>query len=128
MGLNNFTRIDQLNNTLDGNILFMKRDDLIPFSFGGNKARKAKLFFEDLESQKSDCVVTYGSSSSNHCRIVANLAAAKGLKCIIISPVETSKTTFNSQMMEIFGAEIVGCKVSEVKKTIDKALNDLKSD
>lgn len=119
------TSIQKLNMRLNDNAVFMKRDDLIPFSFGGNKARKAKLFFEDLESQKSDCVVTYGSSSSNHCRIVANLAAAKGLKCIIISPVETSKTTFNSQMMEIFGAEIISCKVSEVKDTIGGELSRL---
>ena len=125
MGLNNFTRIDQLNNTLGGNILFMKRDDLIPFSFGGNKARKAKLFFKDLEIQKSNCVVTYGSSSSNHCRIIANIAVSKGLKCTIISPVEMSKTTFNSQMMELFGAEIISCKVSEVKDTINGELSRL---
>ena len=119
------TPIQKLNMRLNDNDIFIKRDDLIPFSFGGNKARKAKLFFEDLESQKSDCVVTYGSSSSNHCRIVANLAASRGLKCIVISPVETSKTTFNSQMMEFFGAEIISCKVSEVKDTIDRELSRL---
>lgn len=67
------TPIQKLNMKLNDNAIFIKRDDLIPFSFGGNKARKAKLFFEDLERRKSDCVVTYGSSSSNHCRIVANL-------------------------------------------------------
>lgn len=117
------TPIQKLNMRLNDNAIFIKRDDLIPFSFGGNKARKAKLFFEDLESQKSDCVVTYGSSSSNHCRIVANLAASKGLKSIIISPVETSKTTFNSQMMVLFGAEIISCMVSEVKDTIDGELS-----
>lgn len=117
------TPIQKLNMRLNDNAIFMKRDDLIPFSFGGNKARKAKLFFEDLERQKCDCVVTYGSSSSNHCRIVANLAASRGLKCIVISPVETSKTTFNSQMMVLFGAEIISCKVSEVKDIIDGELS-----
>lgn len=122
------TPIQKLNIRLNDNNIFMKRDDLIPFSFGGNKARKAKLFFRDLEGQKSDCVVTYGSSSSNHCRIVANIAASKGIKCVIISPVETSKTTFNSQMMELFGAENVTCKVSEVKETIDDTINRLKAE
>lgn len=119
------TPIQKLSMRLSDNAIFIKRDDLIPFSFGGNKARKVKLFFEDLERQKSDCVVTYGSSSSNHCRIVANLAASKELKCIIISPVETSKPTFNSQMMKIFGAEIISCKVSEVKDTIEEELSRL---
>ena len=119
------TPIEKLNMRYNDNNIFMKRDDLISFSFGGNKARKAKLFFEDLESQKSDCVVTYGSSSSNHCRVVANLAASKGIKCVIVSPVETSKSTYNSKMMELFGAEIISCKVSEVKDTIDGELSRL---
>ncbi|MDF2872966.1 MAG: dcyD [Anaerocolumna sp.] len=116
------TPIHKMNMRLNGNDIFMKRDDLIPFSFGGNKARKASLYFKDLESHKSDCVVTYGSSSSNHCRIVANLTASKGLKCIIISPIETSKVTYNSKMMELFGAEIIKCKVSDVKETIESTL------
>jgi len=42
----------------DGNHLWMKREDLIPFSFGGNKARKAKLFFEEIDVGGYDCVVT----------------------------------------------------------------------
>src|SRR5690554_6173850 len=117
------TPIQKLNMRMNDNNIFMKRDDLISFSFGGNKARKAKLFFEDIENQKSDCVVTYGSSSSNHCRIIANIAASKGIKCVIVSPIETSKTTFNSQMMEFFGAEIISCKVSEVKDTINGELS-----
>lgn len=122
------TPIQKLNMRMNDNSIFMKRDDLIPFSFGGNKARKAKLFFEYLESQKSGCVVTYGSSSSNHCRIVANFAASKGLKCIIISPIETSEPTYNRQMMELFGTEIISCKVSEVKDTIDGELSRLTKD
>ena len=32
------------------NNLYIKREDLIPFSFGGNKARKAKLFFDEIDS------------------------------------------------------------------------------
>lgn len=119
------TPIQKLNMSLNGNTFFIKRDDLIPFSFGGNKVRKALLFFEELETQACDCVVTYGSSSSNHCRIVANLAASKGLRCIVISPIETSKTPYNSKMMELFGAEIINCQVSEVEFTIDQKLVEL---
>ena len=120
------TPIQQLNEVLNNNTFFIKRDDLIPFSFGGNKVRKALLFFKEIASQQKDCVVTYGSSSSNHCRIVANLAASKGLKCVLISPVETNKSTYNSKMMELFGAEIVNCQVSEVKETINQTLKNLK--
>lgn len=126
MNLNyNNAPVQKLNIRFNYNDIFIKRDDLIPFSFGGNKARKALLFFEELEKKSCNCVVTYGSSSSNHCRIVANIAAAKGLKCIIISPNETNKITYNSKMMKLFGAEIVRCKISEVKDTINQTLNKL---
>ena len=53
----------------NNNKIFIKREDFIPFSFGGNKARKAQYFFREIDKLKSDCVVTYGSSSSNCCSI-----------------------------------------------------------
>lgn len=110
------------------NSFFIKRDDLLPFSFGGNTARKAAYFLEDIKDKKSDCIVTYGSSSSNHCRIIANMAASSGYKCVIISPLENEETTFNLQMMTFFGAQIIFCPVSEVSATIDKTVNRLKKD
>lgn len=119
------TPIQKLNMSINKNTIFIKRDDLIPFSFGGNKVRKALLFFRELESQKCDCVVTYGSSSSNHCRIIANLAALKGLRCLIISPDDISKLTYNYEMMKLFGAEIINCKVTKVKETINQKMNEL---
>ena len=109
----------------NNNELYIKRDDLIPFSFGGNKARKAELFFEEIDAGNFDCVVTYGSSSSNHCRIISNLAASRGMMCYIISPQESSQPTFNSKLMRVFGAEITVVPVSEVHQTIENLLADL---
>lgn len=108
-----------------GNHLWMKREDLIPFSFGGNKARKARLFFEEIDKDRYDCVVTYGSGSSNHCRIVANECCRRGMKCYIISPEEASDPTYNSQMMEMFGAEITTVPVSQVHDTIEGKISEL---
>lgn len=108
------------------NQLFIKREDLIPYSFGGNKARKAFLFFQEIEKDDYDYVVTYGSSHSNHCRVVANMAAARGMKCLIIGPEEVSDETFNSQMMQMFGAEIITVPVDKVHETIETKLNELK--
>jgi len=108
------------------NHLWIKREDLIPFSFGGNKARKAQLFFQEIDMGDYDCVVTYGSGSSNHCRIIANECCRRGIKCFIISPEEASEPTFNSQMMELFGAEITTVPVSEVHDTIEVKLAELK--
>lgn len=107
------------------NCLWIKREDLIPFSFGGNKARKAILFFEEIDKGDYNCVVTYGSSSSNHCRIVANQCCRRGIKCYVISPLEESKPTFNSEMLKIFGTEITVVPVSRVHETIENKINEL---
>lgn len=126
--LNNFqpTPIQRLSQSLNNNTFYIKRDDLLPISFGGNKARKAVLFFEDIERAAADCVVTYGSSSSNHCRIIANIATSKGIPCYIISPSEISQQTSNSKMINLFGAKVIQCPVSEVRITITRVLDRLK--
>lgn len=109
-----------------GNQLYIKRDDLIPYSFGGNKARKAFLFFEEIDKSDYDCVVTYGSSHSNHCRIIANMAAARKIPCYLIGPEEVSDTTFNSKFMKLFGAEIITVPVEQVHDTIENILRELR--
>lgn len=108
------------------NHIYIKRDDYIPISFGGNKARKAINFFEEIDKGQYNVVVTYGSSSSNHCRIIANMAASRKLPCYIIGPQEASEPTTNSKMMELFGAQITVVPVEEVRDTIEKKVQDLR--
>lgn len=117
----------QLMNKENNNNLFIKREDLIPYSFGGNKARKALLFFKEIDKGDFDCVVTYGSSHSNHCRVVANMAAARNMDCVIIGPEEVSDVTYNSKFMELFGAEIITVPVEQVHDTIEHKLAELKA-
>lgn len=118
------TEIQSLGRYANNN-LWIKRDDLLPFSFGGNKARKARLFFDTIDRGNYDCVITYGSSSSNHCRIIANECCRRGLECYIISPIDDSKNTFNSQMMSLFNAEFTKVPVNEVHDTIVKMEEEL---
>lgn len=120
-----FTIIQNLGE-YQNNHLWMKREDMIPFSFGGNKARKAQLFFQEIDKGDYDCVVTYGSGSSNHCRIVANECCRRKMDCYIISPEEASEPTYNSQMMELFGAKTTTVPVTEVHDTIENKLSELK--
>lgn len=127
-GKNNYiipTPIQELGQFKNNN-LYIKRDDLLPFSFGGNKARKAKYFFDEIKKEKANCVITYGSNSSNHCRIIANMAASMKIKCIIISPEEDNGNTFNLQMLNLFGADVVRCPILDVSKTIDDTVNSIK--
>lgn len=118
----------QMISEIRGNYVYIKREDFIPYSFGGNKARKAQLFFEQIDRGDYDCVVTYGSSSSNHCRVVANMAAARNIPCHIISPEEASGRTFNSELMDVFGAEVTVCPVTDVRSTINQKLESMRSE
>lgn len=112
--------IEPMNIGFGGNRFRIKRDDLLPFSFGGNKVRKAAQFYREIKKSRADVVMTYGSYSSNHCRIIANMAAAMGLQCHIISPEEGREILFNTRMVEHFGAVVETCSVSEVALTIEK--------
>lgn len=124
IGMTPVTNIDVIN----GNQIYIKRDDLLPYSFGGNKARKGMLFFREIDSGGYDCVVTYGSGRSNHCRVISNMAAGRGLPCYIIAPSEDIQSSSNRQMARIFGAKITNVPVSEVHRTIENKLKQLKEE
>lgn len=111
--------------SIANNSIFVKRDDLLPFSFGGNKARKAQYFFNEILQGDYDTVVTYGSSSSNHCRVVANMACKYGLACFIVSPEEEYQYTFNTVLVKEFGAKIVKAPLNKISQTIDTLMKDL---
>lgn len=119
------TPIYRCNGDYGDNEIFIKRDDLLPFSFGGNKVRKAQKFYKEIMEQQPDVLVTYGSSSSNHCRIIANLAKALGISCEIISPEENKHETPNSKIVVKLGAKVRYCAVNQVKETIDKTMKEL---
>ncbi len=105
------------------NRIWIKRDDLIPFSFGGNKVRKAAEFYQTLRAQDVDLVMTYGSNCSNHCRVIANLAFALGIRCHIISPKSAEEDSYNRVLVERFGATVETCSVEQVAQTIEAAMD-----
>ena len=57
------TPITKLN--VPGNNFYIKRDDLLPFSCGGNKVRIAREFLADMKAKSGNCLIMYGNSRSN---------------------------------------------------------------
>ena len=110
---------DEMNN------IFVKREELIPFSFGGNKVRIAANYFIELISGGYDTVVTYGASTSNLCRVIASMAKRYDIKCYIISPEEGYYETPNSVIVDFLDANIIKCPVANVSKTIERTLEQL---
>jgi len=110
------------------NHLFIKRDDLTDFALGGNKARKMEFFLADALRNNSDCLVTYGSKQSNHCRIVAAAACRFGMKCILILEYSGRQETLtgNSIFYRLANARTIVADVNDVKDTIDRTLESLR--
>ena len=72
------TPIQKLEFPNDRNVrLYCKREDLLPFSLGGNKVRIGRAFFQDMQEKNKDCMIIYGNSRSNLCRVLANLCCAE---------------------------------------------------
>lgn len=61
--------------------VWIKRDDLLGLSPGGNKTRKLEFLVADALAQGCDTLVTCGAPQSNHCRITLAAAVKEGLKC-----------------------------------------------
>lgn len=120
--------LQELTDVLDGCSLFVKREDLLPFSFGGNKYRIACEFFRDMEEKGYDCIIGYGNVRSNMCRAVANIAKSRNIPCFIISPKDNGdrvlSTTSNSTIVSLCDAIVYSCERSEVSSTIEKCIND----
>lgn len=112
-----------------GNELLIKREDLLPFSFGGNKVRIAQKFFDDMESQNRNSIITYGGTHSNLARIVSNLASARKIPCYIISTYDGGdrSPSSNDALRRISGAKIVECEKKNIAETVETLLENLKN-
>ena len=113
------------------NSIYVKRDDLLPFSFGGNKVRIALEFINDMKKQGKDCIVGYGNARSNLSRALANLCYQFKIPCHIISPADEDGTridTYNSKMVLSCDAKFHYCKKTNVKETVESILKDIRKE
>lgn len=97
---------ERLSETIGGPRLWLKRDDLIPFGFGGNKIRGLELLLADALAQGADTLVTGAGSLSNHVRATAATAQMGGLNmvaCYWGNPPE--KVQGNFRLVQMLGAD-----------------------
>jgi 1-aminocyclopropane-1-carboxylate deaminase/D-cysteine desulfhydrase-like pyridoxal-dependent ACC family enzyme len=87
--------------------LIAKRDDAIPFGFGGNKVRKLTLVAARALDENADTLITCGGVQSNHCRATAAAAAALGLDChIVVNGMKPERPTGNALLVSMYGAQV----------------------
>jgi 1-aminocyclopropane-1-carboxylate deaminase/D-cysteine desulfhydrase-like pyridoxal-dependent ACC family enzyme len=87
--------------------ILAKRDDAIPFGFGGNKIRKLQLVAAQALTEGADTLITCGGLQSNHARATAAVAARLGLACVLVAnAVPPEKPTANALLDRLLGAEV----------------------
>lgn len=100
--------MDGLRDALGGGPrLLVKRDDVIPFGFGGNKVRKLEYVLAEAVDAGADTLVTLGGLQSNHARATAAAAASLGMRCVlIINGAPQERPTGNALLERLLAAEV----------------------
>src|SRR5699024_6994827 len=76
--------LENLTKYLDGPDVYIKRDDLLGLTGGGNKTRKLEFLVADALKQGADTLVTCGAVQSNHCRLTLSAAKKEKLECYFV--------------------------------------------
>lgn len=112
----------------DDNVFYIKRDDLLPFSFGGNKVRFAREFVKDMQEKHCDSMIIYGNYHSNLCRILATLCHQLEIPCYMIHNTEDiseDHATNNSRIIHQMGVREIRCGKSSIAEAVRTAMDEL---
>ena len=75
-----FHRLERFGDALGGRTdVWIKREDLLPLAFGGNKLRNLEFLVGAALAEGADTLITAGRRWSNHCRLTAAAGARAGL-------------------------------------------------
>ena len=101
-----------LTRALGGAELYIKRDDQLGLTGGGNKTRKLEFLVADALAQGADTLITVGAVQSNHCRLTLAAAVREGLKCRLVLeqrvPDSYDRTASgNNFLFDLLGVEAV---------------------
>ncbi|MBU2649026.1 D-cysteine desulfhydrase [bacterium] len=77
-------KLSNLSSVLGGPTLYIKRDDLLGLTAGGNKTRKLEFLVAEALARGCDTLITCGAVQSNHCRLTLSAAVKEGLKCRLV--------------------------------------------
>ena len=76
--------LEHLSTELGGPQIWIKRDDQLGLTQGGNKTRKLEFLIADALAHGADTLVTAGGVQSNHCRLTLSAARREGLECHLV--------------------------------------------
>ncbi len=76
--------VPRFSEALGGPMIYIKRDDLLGLTAGGNKTRKLEFLVAEALAKGADTLITCGAIQSNHCRLTLSAAVKEGLKCRLV--------------------------------------------
>jgi 1-aminocyclopropane-1-carboxylate deaminase/D-cysteine desulfhydrase-like pyridoxal-dependent ACC family enzyme len=87
--------------------VWIKREDLLPLAFGGNKLRNLEFLVGAALANGDDTLVTSGRRWSNHCRLTAAAGARAGLDVHLVLSGPAASTPGASERLErLMGARV----------------------
>ncbi len=116
-------------NSIEGNRIFSKREDTIPFSFGGNKVRFAQYYLEDMERRGADAMILYGGYHSNLCRILSAACLKKGIPCSMIhmvDDIDPEEKSCNMTLIQASGVKEYRCHKDGIAACVQQAMDDFR--
>lgn len=96
--------------------IWMKREDLLPVAFGGNKLRNLEFLMGAALADGADALITSGRRWSNHCRLTAAAGARAGLDVHLVLSGPPSATPGPGIVLD----ELLGATVHQLA-TADRA-------
>jgi D-cysteine desulfhydrase len=96
----------------EGPNVWIKRDDMLGLSPGGNKTRKLEFLAADALAKGADTLITCGAPQSNHCRATLSAAIKEGMRCrfVIEERVPNSydiNASGNNFLFRLMGVEAI---------------------
>jgi 1-aminocyclopropane-1-carboxylate deaminase/D-cysteine desulfhydrase-like pyridoxal-dependent ACC family enzyme len=89
--------------------VWIKREDLLPLAFGGNKLRNLEFLVGAAIAAGADSLITSGRRWSNHCRLAAAAGARAGLAVHLVltgPPPPAGREGPNQRLDELLGATV----------------------
>ena len=86
--------------------LWIKREDLGPLAFSGNKLRNLEFLLGAAVVDGADTIVTSGRRWSNHCRLTAAAGAREGLAVHVVVSGPRVANSANVRLMRELGATV----------------------
>lgn len=111
--------------------LWIKREDLLPLAFGGNKLRNLEFLVGAALAEGADSLVTAGRRWSNHCRLTAAAGALAGLEVhLVLSGPPTHPPNPGARLDALLGGVIHQARTAdraEREEIVGRVVADLRA-